>query len=358
MKAPHLLMTSIFTLCLSPAVFAWGDLGHQTVAEIAQRQLSPKAQVMVYDLIGHGPMAEAATYPDLVRSDEDYKEFAAFHFVEIDPRWGSYEKIPAALKEKHDANSLISSIPTKIFENILSAPKYDKLQRQDLMRYLIHLVGDVHQPLHVGNGYDRGANWCQISYPVTESKCDCNKNGNNFKNTNLHSFWDSTLVDYIFTAKKIKNPSYKMPSWKGYNELADLLMKDYNVEDFKKFTKDEPLAWYKESQALHSKVYPNGSAEPSSHTYCQSLVKDENGQVVKDLLGVAKIVKASSSYQVTDNYMLESSEIIKVQILKAGTRLAGILNEMAEKNYPGSSEKFQEDKIQSLKNLLNDFSNK
>lgn len=344
MKINTIINFSVSVLFCSSVSFAWGDLGHQTVAEIAQRQLSAKAKVMVYDLIGHGPMAEAAIYPDLVRSDEDYKEFAAYHFIEIDPRWGSYDKIPAALKEKHDANSLISSIPTKIFENILSGPKYDKLQRQDLMRYLIHLVGDVHQPLHVGNGYDRGANWCQVSY--------------NLKNTNLHSFWDSTLVDYSFTAKKVKNPSYKMPSWKGYSELADLIMSDYSLNDFKKFTQDEPTTWYKESQSLHSKVYPNGSADPATHTYCQSLVKDENGQVVKDGLGVAKIIKASSTYQVDEAYMLAATEIIKTQILKAGLRLAGILNEMAEKKYPGSPEKFQEDKIQSLKTLLNDFANK
>lgn len=355
MNMKNILLSSIYILCSASTVFAWGDLGHQTVAEIAQRQLSAKAKVMVYDLIGHGPMAEAAIYPDLVRSDEDYKEFAAYHFIEIDPRWGSYDKIPAALKEKHDANSLIASIPTKIFENIFSGPKYDKLQRQDLMRYLIHLVGDVHQPLHVGNGYDRGANWCQVSYPLPESKCDC---GNNTKNTNLHSFWDSTLVDYSFTAKKTKNPAYKMPSWKGYSELADLIMNDYNLNDFKKFTQDAPATWYKESQSLHSKVYPNGSADPASHTFCQSLVKDENGQVVKDGFGVAKIVKASSTFQVDETYMLASTEIIKTQILKAGLRLAGILNEMADRNYPGSPEKFQEDKIQSLKTLLNDFANK
>ncbi len=149
-----------------------------------------------------------------------------------------------------------------------------------------------------------------------------------------------------------------MPSWKGYSELADLIMSDYSLNDFKKFTQDEPTTWYKESQSLHSKVYPNGSADPATHTYCQSLVKDENGQVVKDGFGVAKIIKSSSTYQVDEAYMLAATEIIKTQILKAGLRLAGILNEMAEKKYPGSPEKFQEDKIQSLKTLLNDFANK
>lgn len=347
MSSKNKLLLSLSIILLTPSVFAWGDLGHQTVAEIAQRNLSKQAKNMVYDILGHGPMAEAAIYPDLVRSDEDYKEFSAYHFVEIDPRWGDYDKIPAALKEKHDANSLISNIPEKIFAKIFSKPRYDKNQKQDLMRYLIHLVGDVHQPLHVGNGYDRGANWCQITYDLTGSSTT----------GNLHSFWDSKLVDYIFTAQKIKDPNYKTPGWKGHSELADLITKDLDVDEYKKFQKDSPKTWYKESQALHSKVYPDGSANPADHTYCQSLIKDERGELVKDAFGVAKINKASNVYKVEKDYILNSTEIIKSQILKAGLRLADILNTMAEKNYPGAQEQFQEDKIESLKTLLNDFSN-
>lgn len=344
----------------SQMCLAWGDLGHQTVAEIAQRNLSPKAKIMVSEILGHGPLAEAAIFPDLVRSDEDYKEFSSFHFIEIDPRWGTYQKIPFYLKEKRDANSLISNIPTKLFENILSKPKFNKNQRQDLLRYLVHLVGDVHQPLHVGNGFDRGGNWCQIKYPISKNKNSFKKEDEVlFNKSNLHSFWDSTLVENIFYFQKTKNPNYKIPSWKGYVELADLILSESKPAEQKSFQTLDIYTWYAESQELHTKVYPdkNKTTLASERSYCQRLVKDEKGEIVKDDFGVAKIIKDTDVAELDDSYMLNSAEIIKQQILKAGLRLAAVMNDMAQKNYQDPTESFEESKLNDLKMLLNEFNN-
>ncbi|MBL7542604.1 MAG: S1/P1 nuclease [Bdellovibrionaceae bacterium] len=309
--------------------FAWGDLGHQTVGEIAQRHLSGKGQRLVKDLLGNGPLAEAATFPDLVRSDEDYKEFSNFHFVEIDPRYyGNYDQIPFALREKVDANNMIVGVPQKIFSGLLGQ-KFSRPQKMDMMRYLVHLVGDVHQPLHVGNGYDRGGNWCDIKYKAGKSE----------KSSNLHSFWDSVLVDDVFYAQKEKDPNYKMPSWKGFKELADLIMADQK-EMKKQVVMEAPITeWYKESQELHKKVYPDGARtfHPSEREYCRRLVKDANGKTEKDQRGVDKVLQKTSGAvaEISAEYMTEASEIVKSQIMKAGLRLAYLINGIAEKRYRG-----------------------
>lgn len=350
------IATSVLaTTLVSSMALAWGDLGHQTVAEIAQRNLNSKGKRLVEEVLGHGPMAEAATFPDLVRSDEDYKEFAYFHFVEIDPRYdGSYSKIPATLREKIDANSLISGIPTKLFAG-KSAPKFSKNQRMDLMRYLIHLVGDVHQPLHVGNGYDRGANWCNVKYTVGKG------DKAQIKSSNLHSFWDSALVEELFYAQKEKDPKYKMPGWKGFKELADLIIEDQKELNTKAIASAPAVEWYKESQALHSKVYIDGATElhPSQREYCMRLTKDANGKAVLDEKGVAVTVKATGAAEATPAYMKEASEIIKGRIMKAGLRLAHVINSMAQAHYKGGgATEYQSKKVKELADLVKEFENK
>ncbi len=118
-----IIFAILFLYCQN--IFAWGDLGHQTVAEIAQRRLSPKAKLMISDILGHGPLAEAATFPDLVRSDKDFNKFAAFHFIEIDHQGPSYDLDKN--KPKHDANAIIANVPLKLFSMEKSGKnKYNK----------------------------------------------------------------------------------------------------------------------------------------------------------------------------------------------------------------------------------------
>lgn len=343
------------TTLVSSMALAWGDLGHQTVGEIAQRNLSSKGKRLVEEILGHGPMAEAATFPDLVRSDEEYKEFASVHFVEIDPRYdGTYSKIPLALRENIDANSFISGIPAKLFVG-KSAPEFSKNQRMDLMRYLIHLVGDVHQPLHVGNGYDRGANWCNVKYTVGKG------DKAQVKSSNLHSFWDSALVEEIFFAQKEKNPKYKIPGWKGFKELADLIIEDQKELNNKAIVSAPAIEWYKEAQSLHSKVYIDGTTElhPSQREYCMRLVKDANGKPVLDEKGVAQTVKATGAAEANPEYMKEASEIIKGQIMKAGLRLAHVINTMGQARYKGAgATEYQSKKVKELTDLIKAFENR
>jgi hypothetical protein len=349
-----MVTASLVTTFVSAVALAWGDLGHETVGEIAQRHLTAKGQRLVKDLLGNGPLADAATFPDLVRSDEDYKEFSNFHFVEIDPRYyGDYDKIPYSLREKVDANNMISGIPQKIFSGFLGN-KFSRPQKMDMMRYLVHLVGDVHQPLHVGNGYDRGANWCDVKYKVGKGEMASQKS------TNLHSFWDSVLVDEIFYAQKEKDSSYKMPSWKGWKELADLIIADQKGLNKQAIMTTPIVEWYKESQELHKQVYPDGvrPLHPSEREYCRRLMKDANGKTEKDARGVDKMIsKAKGAVaEATPEYMAESVEIVKAQIMKAGLRLAHLINKIGEKRYRGiRAMDIDTNKVADLDELLRAF---
>ena len=241
-----------------------------------------------------------------------------------------------------------------------------------MIRYLIHLVGDVHQPLHIGNSFDLGGNWCTIKYPLNfrkhmmienstpTSSSDANSI-DNFVKTNLHSFWDTTLVENIFYLYKKSGASAQFSkSRSGYVELADLIMEklNQNESEYVKIQSDSPMVWYNEAQKLHSQVYPDGDNQPTSRSYCKIFQKDANGKKIIDSRGVAKINFSSSEYLVNLEYINKSSEIIKNQILKAGFRLANLLNEMANRKFPGKIKRnFQDEKIIELNQLLKDLVN-
>lgn len=328
-------------------VFAWGDLGHQTIAEIAQRSLSPKGKKLVNEVLGVGPLAAAATWPDLVRSDSRFSEFSVYHYLEIDPRFlGRYQNIPNEQRVSRDANAMIEGVPKELFKKSgLFFKEFDRSQRMNLLRFFVHIVGDVHQPFHVGNGYDRGANLCEIRYSDPEKKMSSLMSMNQgLKSTNLHAFWDDDLVKLMPVAQKKKDPLYKAEGYFGYAALATLVLTDKDIvalkERYEEFARKPTLDWYKESQDLHPKVYPDASpyTHPLQRPYCRHIVKDANGHPIKDGKTGRDLVEPDKLNPevvpvIQEEYMSQAAEIIKLQLLKGGLRLAFILNTLAENHY-------------------------
>jgi hypothetical protein len=360
-QMPNLLIrakviTSV--LLMSSMALAWGDLGHQTVGEIAERNLSPAGKKFVSELLGNGALAEAATFPDLARSDRDYSDFSAYHFIEIDPRFnGDLNMVPFYLRASRDADTIISNVPGKILASLPGGEMFNNRQRMDLVRYLVHVVGDVHQPLHVGNGYDHGANFCDVRYPSFFDGVAT------MKKTNLHSLWDSVLVSSLFANQKEKDPNYKTPGWKGYRELADLIMGDEDIQRLigqKEAIEQTPvLKWYKESQSLHTRVYPDPkpTSDPTKRAYCKLLQKNEMGQDQVDERGVAKVTMATETATVDSAYMRIASELIKQQIFKAGIRLSYIINKIADQATADKENIDPNQKAKDLQMILEQFKN-
>ena len=342
-------------LVLPQKLWAWADLGHQATAEVAERFLSPKGKRLVNEILGNGPLAEASTYGDFVKSDPAYATFADVHFVEIDPLWQTYDKVPQSLRPQRDADTILQLVPAKLFATEKSAPRFNDNQRKDMLKFLVHVVGDVHMPFHVGNSYDRGATWCDVKYPGNDGK------SKELSTTNLHALWDGTLVTYVFRAQTLKDSEYKIPKYQGFVELADLILKDADIAalkgDYDKIAQQPISDWYKESQALHPKAYPDSHPvqHPRDRNYCKHLERDENGVEKKDDKGVTIMVPASDVAEVDQTYMRDSAEIIKLQILKGGLRLAATINKMAEKQYsePLAADKKAQDIKDVLEQLVN-----
>lgn len=277
-----------FVMVFSSRVLAWGDLGHATIGYIAEKNLTPAAQKMIQNIIGIEPLAVAANWPDVVRPDERFKDFATYHYVED--------------KNDKDARVIIERAPLRILDK-----KSSREEKMIWLRYIIHVIGDLHQPLHVGNGYDRGGNTCEVKWIREE--------GSSPEITNLHSFWDEKIIAMIQKDFEKKNPPPAgKKRWFDYVDLKEIVLKG-SGETMKSANTVKPQDWYAEAKSYHDQIYPDAKpTDPKNRAYCKSGVhtKDE----------IPLLDKA---------YIQKNIPLVKKQLVKAGYRLAQFLNELGIK---------------------------
>ncbi len=276
-KITFLLFTAIASIAL-----AWGDLGHEATAKIAEDLLKkdPHTQQAVQDILGVEPMAIAATWPDHVRSDHRFDLFATYHYLTI-------FRNPKEHAEK-DALIILKKYPA-----LLTSTTVSREVKMIALRYLIHVVGDIHQPLHVGNEFDRGGNWCKVKW-LNESA----------KTINLHGVWDTNLVNVV--SERIQQTTKPPVAYFGYTEVAAGLMKKYQSL----VNSNPPVdvdAWMLESSKLgETSVYPDNSS-PDNRIYCQQNHVDGNVPVLPQ------------------SYIDKSADIVEQRIVLGGARLASFL---------------------------------
>jgi hypothetical protein len=171
-----LLFTVLFSTLISFQLIAepkWGATGHRAVGEIANTYLKSKTKRAIKRLLHRESLAFVSTFADEIKSDERYNKFYTWHFINM-PLDAIYD--PSKMNPEGDLVSGIS-----FCETIIKDKNTSDDDKAFYLKLLIHLVGDLHQPMHVGLLEDKG--------------------GNNFKlqwfynDTNLHSVWDSKMIE-------------------------------------------------------------------------------------------------------------------------------------------------------------------
>lgn len=208
------------TLAAMPqSALAWGKTGHRVVADVADHYLSPEARGNVQLILGTESLAEASNWPDFMKSDPDeywQKTASPWHYVTV-PSGRAYDKAPL----EGDAMTALRS-----FTAIVRDDKKPLSERKIALRFIIHIVGDLHQPLHVGNGTDRGGNDVKVSWFGKE--------------TNLHSVWDSELID---------------DQQLSYTEISQWLRTKVSAQELKTWTTAIPVDWLNQSARLRDTIY-------------------------------------------------------------------------------------------------------
>lgn len=183
MRYRRLLLLPLAWLATMELAFAWGQEGHSIVAEIAQRRLSPEAAAAVDAILGKGhSLASVASWADDQRGA--HPDTYNWHFVDIPIADGTYDP---ATECKPDPKGDCTIAALERLKPALQCG--DDAAKRDALRYAVHLIGDLHQPLHTVNEA-RGGN--DIPVKVTFKGNTCFKNCD--LDTNFHATWDTTLI--------------------------------------------------------------------------------------------------------------------------------------------------------------------
>ena len=187
----HRILLTALLLLLAPSAMAWSALGHRLVGELAQRHLNPVASAEVAALLAGEPeptLAGVSIWADTLRaSDPDrFKATSRWHYVNTPAgtcRFDSQRDCP-------DGECVIGAIEAQ--RQILADRRQPHAARRDALKFLVHFVGDVHQPMHANNRADKGGNDFQISLrtdlqPEAYARA---RYVDGVMGTNLHAVWD------------------------------------------------------------------------------------------------------------------------------------------------------------------------
>lgn len=210
-------------------VGAWGQTGHRAIAQIAIQHLDKKTKKELFKIMGHESLVEASTWMDEIRSDSTWDHTRTWHYVTI-PDGETY-----ADTDKEEKGDVVEAIER--MKAILKDDSKNKEEKRNAVAMLVHMIGDIHQPLHVGNGTDKGGNDVKIKWFYDKS--------------NLHRIWDSEMID---------SKQY------SYSELAKLVDHPHDVAIGNLDNTDISI-WLSEAVALRPQVYKLTNEEYLSYEY-------------------------------------------------------------------------------------------
>jgi hypothetical protein len=268
---PDFTKTAICFLVLSLSPFsgssawAWGSEGHRIIASIAWDKLTPVARQDVGALLGSGgraAMEQASTWADEIRPNR--RETAPWHYVNIEISSSGYEP---ARDCPHD-DCVIAQVQRDA--RIIADRQLAMPVRSEALRFLIHFVGDLHQPLHCADNHDRGGSDVRVAIGIEE--------------TNLHAVWDTDVV-----ASLGEEP----------DAVASALEAQITPEEAKAWSLGSPVDWGNETFGVAKRAI-------------YSAIQGEGGTVVPIVLPA--------------DYPGRERALAATQLEKAGMRLAALLN--------------------------------
>jgi len=216
------LIIGVLVAVMSFQALSWGQVGHRVTGAIAEQYLTPEAQRAIDRLLINEDLAEASTYADEMKANpsEFWKKTAnPWHYVNVFD--GKTYSDVAPPPEGNAVTAL------EMFSKQLKSKQSSFAEKQLALRFIVHIIGDLHQPFHAGNGIDRGGNDVKLKFFWEDS--------------NLHRVWDSGLIDR-------QNLSY--------TEWTKILSRKISEQQANEWMEVDPKVWIAESAKLRINLYP------------------------------------------------------------------------------------------------------
>lgn len=253
----RLLLFVLLTMGFAQAALAWGQKGHDTTCAIAERHLSTKAKRQIADLLEGRSIVYWANWLDNASHTPEFAYTKTWHYKNIDDGQ-TFDEAP--LLETGDVVRALDEQTTR-----LKSGKLSREEKQLALKIVVHLMGDLHQPMHMGHKSDLGGNLWKVDFFGDKQP--------------LHTVWDEGVVE-------------RAHAW-SYTEWADQLDRADNTA-VKEILQGSFEDWARETHQLATAVY-RGAPEGSSLSY---------------------------------DYVAQWAPIVEGQFLRGGLRLAAVLNEI------------------------------
>ena len=272
---------------------AWGPEGHEIVSEIALYYLTPTARATVDEILGPYKLSDydVASWPDAIRGNKDYRELypnnGRWHYIDFDA--GLWYDDNFRLELPENGNDIVTQILR--WRDELKNGRLEGERRLDALRFLVHFVGDVHQPLHCAFRYgDQGGNMLPVNSftgrnysfgPETEMDYP----------PSLHSTWDEYLIQELVGGRKTK-------------DVVKAMQKEIHRDQVRQWLHDDVMQWAIDGYWIaRKKAYRMSDGEKVPYKWSRPGM---------DLT--------------SDNYIDTQLPIVAEQLQKAGVRLACMLN--------------------------------
>lgn len=265
MKRSFIIIISLIMFFDATAAFGWGSKGHDIVAAIAEQHLTPKAKRKINKLLDGKSIIYFSSWMDNIQNspywENGYNLTKTWHYANVD-KGLNYDTM-----QKNPAGDVVTGLE-KLTDEMMN--NYDNLtdsMRVDYLKMIVHMVGDLHCPMHAGRLSDRGGNGTKVMW---------------FRNeTNLHSVWDSRMIESART-------------W-SYSEWCEQL--DRKDRKYRKSISDGSYEeWFSDTVEEAARIY-------------------EYVEASEEIVPVL-------SYQ----FVYDFSPLLEEQLLNAGYRLAHVLN--------------------------------
>ena len=255
-------------ICLAtPQCWAWGREGHRLTALVAEAYLSPETKIQIAELLHHQTLADVASWADEYRTD--HPETAKWHYVDIPGTAAVFDRDRDCPLPASDPKSPWRDCATDrilYFEGRLADTTLSPNERSIALKFLVHLIGDIHQPFHA-MGDARGGNETKVNF-LGSRQCGSSL-------CNLHGVWDDSIVQEQGLSDK---------------RYTERLLDEIKQNHWERLSGGEPADWAN-----------------ASHHY-------------------AVLAQAPSGAMLMRDYVTEESKVVDAELALGGLRLASALN--------------------------------
>lgn len=230
MKINKIFLAVLF-IGVSFSTSAYDIVGHRIIADIAYQNLTEKARTQVDKVLGKHGMIYAAGWADDIKSDSKYDYSYQWHYQDLDDNMTPADMKKLLNNPKAEGEHLFFAIDT------MTSRLKKNNNDAEALKFMVHFIGDLHQPMHLGRKDDKGGN-----------KVDFNWFG---KKTNLHSVWDGSLIEF----KKM-----------SYTECSKYLQDKYEPRKAE-FKKNGMLQSIEAVYAVRNMIYSYDMTDTSNYHY-------------------------------------------------------------------------------------------